>query len=161
MAANRPRVYVETTVWNFLFAEDAPEHRDATRIFFDEVRRGLFETCISDVVIAELRAASEPKRSQLLRLVGEIGPVGLYSSDESDELAARFIARGMVPEKYGNDALHIAIAVVEGVDALLSWNFKHIVKMKTNRLVSEVCREAGYEQIEIRTPEEVINEDEE
>ena len=146
---------------NFAFADDAPERRDATRELFDEVRAGAFEAHVSDVVIAELRNAGEPKRSQLLGLVDEIAPVGLRLTDEAEQLAAKFVANGMVPKQYGNDALHIAIALVEGVDVLLSWNFKHIVKLKTARMVAEVCSQAGYELIEIRTPEEVINGEEE
>jgi predicted nucleic acid-binding protein len=155
----KPRLYVETTVWNFVFATDAPEKREITQTFFRQVRRGLFELYVSDVVIAELQAASEPKRSQLLNLVDEVGPIGLRTSDEAESLAAEFIAEGMVPEKYGDDALHIAIALTEGMDALLSWNFKHIVKLKTRLMVAKVCRRAGYKPVQISNPGEVGYDD--
>lgn len=152
------RVYVETTIWNFAFADDAPEHRDATRQFFDQVRRGDFEVYISNAVLTELHAAQEPRLSQLTGLITEIAPSVLSVTAESLALAQEYIDSGMVPEKYSTDALHIAVAVVEDMDVLLSWNFKHIVKVKTRRLVSATSRLAGYRDIDICTPEEVLDE---
>lgn len=156
----RLRIYIETTVWNFALVDDSPDRREATVRFFDEARRGVFDLYISSVVLDEVNAASEPRLSQLNGLIDELAPTVLRPSDEAEELAAKFVANGMIPEKYGDDALHIAIALTEGMDALLSWNFKHIVKMKTARMVDDVCRESGYERIQIRTPEEVTNDNE-
>jgi len=161
MTPKKVRVYVETSVWNFVFADDAPTRRDATRRFFEEVRKGAFEVFLSDVVLDEIKAAPEPRRSELDALIGEIGPKILDSSDETDELAASLLAGHTIPDKYDNDAKHIAIAVVENMDVLLSWNFKHIVKMTTRRVVAATSRLNGYKEIEIATPEEVIDDDSE
>jgi predicted nucleic acid-binding protein len=159
-AAKLPRVYIETSVWNFVFVDDAAERRAATQQFFDEVRGGSFDPYLSRLVLAEIAAAPEPRRSQLSELVASVAPSVLESSQDSKSLAADLIAAGMVPAKYASDALHIAIAVVENMDLLLSWNFKHIVKMKTRRMVSAATRLAGYKEVELWTPEEVIDDQE-
>jgi hypothetical protein len=52
--------------------------------------------------------------------------------------------------------LHIALATINNVDALVSWNFTHIVKLKTKRLTKAVNIAQGYKEIEIITPWEII-----
>lgn len=154
-----PRTYVETSVWNFVFADDAPKERDATRDFFEKVRHGDFEVFVSSVVLAEVNNAPEPKRAELLRLIDEVAPTILPTSEEASELVAELIRSGAVPAKYDSDAAHIAIAVVANMDILLSWNFKHIVRSKTRALVAAASHVAGYKEMEIACPEEVIYDD--
>ena len=72
------------------------------------------------------------------------------------ELSERYISEGIIPERFGSDAIHIAIAVSNGIDAIVSWNFNHIVKLKTRIMVNGVNRLLGYHEIEICSPEEVI-----
>ena len=62
-----------------------------------------------------------------------------------------------IPKKYAEDALHIAIAVNNKMDYLLSWNFKHIVKLKTKNIVRLVNTLAKNAQIEIITPAELLD----
>ena len=62
----------------------------------------------------------------------------------------------MVPVRKRNDALHIAIAAVNGLDVLVSWNCKHIVRYKTKKLVNIINEIAGYKRLEFNTPREVI-----
>ena len=155
-----PRVYVETSVWNFAFADDSPKERDFTRQFFEKVRHGDFEVYASNVVLAEVQNAPEPRRSDLLRLLDEIAPTILPTSEEASTLAAELVNSGAVPARYDNDAMHIAIAVVANIDTLLSWNFKHIVRSKTRTLVTAASLVAGYKDIEIACPQEVIYDDE-
>lgn len=60
-----------------------------------------------------------------------------------------------MPEKFINDALHIAIATVNGIDTVVSWNLEHIVKLKTIVEVNKINLKNGYKQIFIVTPEEI------
>ena len=73
-------------------------------------------------------------------------------------LAARYISEGVIPAKYRDDAYHIAIATVNNLDAILSWNFQHIVKMKTKREVVAINLTEGYKPIDIYTPGEVVED---
>ena len=63
--------------------------------------------------------------------------------------------RGIIPKKYVDDAVHIAVAVVHAIDYLVSGNFEHIVKVKTRRMVGVVDAERGYQPIEIIAPPEL------
>lgn len=159
MASNRTlRLYVETSVWNFNFAEDALDRMEATRTFFDEVKEGIHRVYLSDLVLREMSRAPEPRRSTLIELVGVISPTILPAPDETKIIVERLVSEGAIPAKYDDDAAHIAIALVNDMDVLLSWNFKHIVKMKTRRMVSAVGRMLGYKEIDLCTPLEVIGD---
>lgn len=71
-------------------------------------------------------------------------------------LAEEYVRYGAVPEGYPEDAYHIAIAVMNDMDCILSWNFKHIVRRKTRDIVRMVNTLNGLRQIEIITPAEVL-----
>lgn len=79
----------------------------------------------------------------------------LEVSKEALTLAAEYIKQGLIPERFENDALHIAIATVYDLDYLLSWNFEHIVKVKTKRMVNLVNLSSGYRELEIISPPEL------
>jgi hypothetical protein len=77
-------------------------------------------------------------------------------SDEIETLASLYIDYRAIPEIYFDDALHIAAAVINEMDYLLSWNFKHLVKIKTRDIVRMVNTLNKYSQIEIITPAELL-----
>jgi len=160
MAPKKQRIYIETSVWNFPFIDDAPQHRAATLRFFEQMRAGRFDACVSELVIREIQGAPEPRRAQILGLLDEISPAVFALNQATLALAEEFIAARMVSAKHANDAIHIASAVVRNADVLLSWNFRHIVKLQTRRLVTATSMVAGYKPIEICTPEEVTHDNE-
>ena len=63
------QLYLETSVWNFVFADDAPEKKEITLKFFDKIKKGEYEIFISDVVIEEIGRASGEKRSLILNVI--------------------------------------------------------------------------------------------
>lgn len=73
-------------------------------------------------------------------------------------LARKYIEEGIIPQIYQDDALHIALATFNEADALISWNFKHMVKLKTIRGVNGVNRMLGFKELEILTPQSLIQE---
>ena len=82
-------------------------------------------------------------------------------SEESREtlaLADSYISSRVVPINSRDDARHIAIATVAGLDAVVSWNFKHIVNLRRRRIVHSVNVRLGYPLIELVSPEEVLYE---
>ena len=74
------------------------------------------------------------------------------------QLATQLMHRGMIPVRAAEDATHIAIATVHGMDYLLTWNCKHIANARMQKAVAEICRTAGYEPPTICTPEELMGE---
>jgi predicted nucleic acid-binding protein len=150
------KYYLDTTIFNFVFAEGETEKKDITIKLFRDlplIAEGMY---ISDEVIREISRASEPRRSQLEGLLRESSPLLLEIDLESEKMADRYIEEGIIPERYRSDALHIAVAVINGIDAIVSWNFEHIVKLKTRVMVNGINRLLGYHEIEICSPEEVV-----
>lgn len=89
-------------------------------------------------------------------LIKKHKPNMLPVDDETKDLANKYVSEGVIPEKYIADALHIAVASINNMDAIISWNFRHIVKLKTKTEVTGVNKLLGYKEIEICSPEEVI-----
>ena len=150
------KLYIDTSVWNFYFADDAPEKRDVTKDFIDLVRKEQYEVFISEVVVKEINNAPEPKRAQLGGLIKSCPVVELEITEAVDELAKSYIARGILPEKKEDDALHVAIATATEMDALVTWSFQHLANLRKSELFNGVNLERGYtKRLEMVTPMEV------
>ena len=130
--------------------------KQVTLRLFDEVKRGRYEVFISEVVIREINRAPEEKVIKLRDLIRELNPEELSVDENSQTLANRYIEQGIIPVKYEDDALHIAVASVNDLDVMVSWNFTHIVKVKTKREVTGINALMGYKEIEIYSPLEVV-----
>lgn len=78
-------------------------------------------------------------------------------SNEALELAELYIQEGALGEKSVDDARHIALATVEGVSALISWNFKHMVNFLKIRQYNSINLREGYRTISIHTPREIVD----
>lgn len=154
----KQHIYLETSVWNFLFAEDAPRKRDITLKLFQEIEDRKYEIYVSEMVITEMEdTEDDEKRQHLLNAVKKYSPIELTGKeDDVSELVEKYLKGGVVPEKFKDDALHIAFAVVHNLDVIVSWNLRHIVKLNTRIKVNAINKLEGCKEIEICTPEEVI-----
>jgi hypothetical protein len=74
------------------------------------------------------------------------------------DLTARFLAGGVMPTKAATDALHVAIAVVHGMNYLLTWNCSHIANASIRVKIEAMCRATGLQPPLICTPEELVEE---
>lgn len=130
-------------------------HQELTRQWWDQ-RRMAYHLVVSDVVLREAAAGdSEAAEQRSAVLAGiEVLEVG----DGALELAEELVRRGAVPHVAAEDALHIAIAVTNGVDYLLTWNCAHIANAAMRRAIDDVCVEQGCEPTVLCTPEELIEE---
>lgn len=155
------KVYLETTIFNFFYADDAPEKRDDTIMLFKEISSGKYEAYTSMSVIKELNRASEEKRKLMLDLITKYEVKVLEDVPDAEILADIYVKEGIIPIKYSTDGIHIALATVSDMDIILSWNFKHIVKRKTVIMANLVNNREGYSTIDIYSPSEVIENDEE
>ena len=152
-----PKIYLETSVFSFVFATDAPEKKADTLKLFEEINAGKYEPYTSVHVVEELKRAESPKSENMQDLIGRYGITVLTSNADIERLAQNYIAEGMIPQKYAEDALHIATASVAGLDIITSWNFKHIVKVKTITLTESINLKFGYKRVLINSPTEVID----
>lgn len=152
------KLYFDTSVLNFAIATDVPNEREATLKLFEEVRQGKHEVFISGVVADEVNRAPEPIATKLKEVLVKLNAVELSAGEDAVNLAEKYIENGIIPRKYDDDALHIAIATANDLDMVVSWNFTHMVKAKTKREVIGVNLLMGYKQIEICSPQEVIED---
>jgi len=142
-----PRIYVETSVVSGMF--DNNTHPVKARPFWDAVRKGEIIIIVSDVLDDELQDAPQHIRSFFADLpASQIERI--VSTKESDALAARYVAEGVVSRKSFNDCRHIALATIAEADLIVSWNCRHIVR-RGNKY-NGVNKKAGYPRIEIQTP---------
>jgi len=149
-------MYLDTSVINFYFAEDSPEKMSITQKFFREISIGGYKVFISEVVIREINDASEPKRTKLLDIIDRHTPKMLRLDTKCENLADKFVKEGIIPVRHRDDALHIAIAVLNDIDVIVSWNMRHMVKLKTIEGVNSITKKLNLKRIDIRTPEEVL-----
>ena len=156
--SEKPKVYVETTVVSDATALPA---RDVVQLGRQVVTRDWWATAgerfdlySSKVVDREIRMGDpEAARRRVDAMRGqpelEVGPLEV-------ELAQKLIDGKAVPKEYPDDALHIAVAAIHGMDYLVSWNFKHITNGQTIPLVAKICRDVGYECPCICTPQMLL-----
>ncbi len=147
------RVYTDTSVIGGCFD---PEFEPWSRGLLQDFRLGLFIPVLSVVVATEIEPAPEPVRAQYAELV-QLGAEVLDVSDEVRDLASAYAVRRILPPKFSNDGLHIALATVAGMDMLVSWNFKHIVRFDKIRLFNAISIEQGYKPVQIYSPREVTS----
>ncbi len=155
------KIYLDTSVINFLFADDAPEKKEITLEFFNNfVSPQLYDVYVSNVVTAEIEATKDiEKKNKLLSVFDEypIKFVSIQTSDEIDELVTQYINNKVIPENKIADASHIAISVINQMDILLSWNFRHLANINKERKVNIINLQNNYHQLRIITPMEVID----
>jgi predicted nucleic acid-binding protein len=147
----KSKLYLDTSVISALFDERTPERMAQTAAAWN-VLDG-FDVFISEIVVSELERASAERKPRLTGTIARFSVLPL--TDEARALANEYTAQGIFPTKYYDDALHVAIASVNRIGILLSWNFAHLVKMKTRRLVSLVNAMNDYPAVEIISPPEL------
>lgn len=120
-----------------------------TRDFW--TRLDAYNAFVSDIVVREIQQIkSEQRMNEMLELVSDLN--FLRSNEQSDELAEKYMNKGIFPVKKRDDAHHIAIATVHNIDYIVSWNYRHMVKTKTKEIVNQVNKENQLKNIDIVSP---------
>lgn len=149
----KTKIYLDTSVLSALFDRKNPQRQFLTQLLIKDIKN--FDAYISEVVLAEINNTRNLQLKKKLRkaaLSYKILPI----NQESNNLANLYIENGAIPSDYPEDALHISIATVNRINYLLSWNFEHIVKIKTRKVVNSVNASKGYQDLEIITPAEIL-----
>jgi len=161
---NKYNIYLDTSVPNFLFADDSPEKKEITIDFFDNfIKKGIYNPFISEVVIAEIEdTKDQKKRNKLIKVIEDyfIGILELTTEEAkaSAYLAYQYIDKGVIPAKKEPDAFHIAISVIKKIDFLVSWNYKHLANVMKEKKIRTINLENNYtHDLRIITPLELID----
>jgi predicted nucleic acid-binding protein len=153
----RGTVYIETSIVSYLTARPSRDllvaaHQQLTVAWWDQ-QRSHYEIFTSQVVLAEARAGA-PDAAQRRVAVLEHLPL-LDVTDAAITLAAALVSAQALPAQAAQDALHVAVACVHGIEYLLTWNCAHLANARLRSRIEQICREAGYVPPIICTPEEL------
>lgn len=154
----RLKVYLDTSVVSYLYQEDAPEKMQDTLSLWKLFKQGVYEVYVSDIVFKEIDRCSEEKLNILLDYLGQIEYHEVETNSDTIELAGRFIDLGILKKKSFDDCQHIAAAILAGCDVIISWNFKHIVNVKTVKGVKVITTLEGYKDLLIYPPSVLLEE---
>ena len=153
-------VYIETSVVSYLTGRPSRDmvvaaHQELTRQWWD-TRASSFEIVVSELVREESSGGDADASRRRMAVIENI-PV-LKANDAAMDLAERLVSKSVVPQEFAADALHIAIATVNGIDYLLTWNCKHLANAARRQKIEALVDEAGYACPVICTPEELMEE---
>jgi predicted nucleic acid-binding protein len=144
------RIYVDTSVLGGCFDVEFAIWSNG---LVEDFRRGVFRPVLSDVTAIEVAKAPERVRD-LHREVAALGEV-VSATEEVVGLVGAYESHGILGPRYRNDMLHIALAAVASVDVVVSWNFRHIVRLDKIQMFNGVNIERGYRALAIYSPREV------
>lgn len=152
-----PKVYLETSIISYLTARPSRDvvvagHQQTTRDWW-ETQGQRFTLVASQLVVQEASAGDVIAAQQRLRVLEFLELLAV--SETALALAQVLMERGAVPTKAAADALHIAIAVTNGVEYLLTWNCRHIANASMRSRIERLCQTQGYEPTIICTPDEL------
>lgn len=149
----KQRIYIDTSVVGGFFDE---EFKEATNKLFERLNNNEILFVVSDLLDIELISAPQHVREHLLRYSAEkFQRVEL--TEEAIKLADLYIHDKVVGKTSIEDCRHIALATINKVDVLASWNFKHIVNLDRIKGYNSVNLRQGYSMIEIRSPKDLVN----
>jgi len=154
----KPTVYLETTIASYLTAWPSRDlvtaaHQQLTGEWW-QTRRDEFEMFVSRLVLQEASGGDPGAAARRLAVLNDL-PI-LEVTEEAASLAQELVRKVPLPARAAVDALHIAIAVVHGIDYLLTWNCTHIANAALRTEIEAVSRAHGYASPVICTPEELL-----
>ena len=152
-------VYVDSSVWSCCFNENVADLQQQSTLFLDRCRQGdLGCVYVSEVVLQELASAPPARARQIGNLLRSVNPERLDLDDEATALAEAHVNHGVLTRGHLADAYHVAIATVADVDALVSWNYRHLVNRRRRAAFNGVNAIRGYGRIDIVSPPEVFDD---
>jgi hypothetical protein len=152
------KLYLETTVVSYFTARPSRDllvagHQAVTRELWPSLTR-VYDTYVSALVYEEAGRGDADQASKRLSV---IKPFLMLDIDEDTRLLAEKIVAGKgIPHEYPEDALHIAVAAINGIAVVVTWNFAHLSNPFTRMMVRQIVENEGYVCPEICSPEELL-----
>ncbi|MFZ4695707.1 MAG: type II toxin-antitoxin system VapC family toxin [Verrucomicrobiia bacterium] len=151
-------VYLETTILSYLVARPSRDlvvaaHQQITREWWDK-HVPHFRCYVSQIVVDEISKGDPVESKKRQEVAGKI-PL-LDVTDDAAIFAEELLGEKILPLKATQDATHIAVAAVNGLDFLLTWNCVHIANAKIEGRIATLCRSKGFQPPVICTPEQLM-----
>lgn len=151
------KIYLDSTIPNYAFNKHTPEKQRAASSLFQLICQKRMQAFISQVVLNEIfHTPNSQKRKQMLNLVKDCNVLKLNL--KTYNLAQTYIKKQIIPAKNFDDAQHIAIATIYKLNALVSYNFEHILRLKTINAINIINKQLGYQEIALVVPEIILND---
>jgi predicted nucleic acid-binding protein len=153
------KVYLDTSVLGAVYDTEDPSRVTVTKQLLGLLKkRQVYIAFISNVVIEEIEEAPPNIRNDLKHMVDTFSLEVIYETETCVTLVEEYVKRKIIPRKYRDDARHIAVAVVNDIDVIITWNCRHMAQVEKKRMINAVNMMLGYRQIDIVTPLEVVGD---
>jgi predicted nucleic acid-binding protein len=147
-----PLLYLDTSVLGGFYDD---EFIDDTRALWGLRERGVVRFRTSRVTLNELAGAPLLVRELAARTFADERDL-IEVSQAAHALAQAYLAAGVVSPRFPDDALHVAVATCEGIDCVVSWNFKHLASRSRNCQFNAVNQLRGWPLIRIVSPTQLL-----
>lgn len=148
----KPRLYLDTSIPSAYWDDREPVRMARTREFWQQLPA--YQVFVSAMTVAEVeRHPDAVRRAELLDLLRAFTVLPVTA--EAEALADEYLGREVFPRAARADALHVAAATVHGMGILVSWNFRHMVRLRTRQLLAAINPLLGYPVLQIVSPLEV------
>ncbi len=145
----KDKIYLDTSIPSAYYDTSKPIRQLITQKWFENESKN-YDLYTSNVTYQEIRELSNiEKRNNIEKLIFEYNIKLLELNEEAIILANEYINNGAIPKSEIEDSYHIAIATINNIDALASWNFKHIVSMNPIKKIHQINLLKKYNIIEI------------
>ena len=153
-----PTAYLETSIIGYLASRPSRDlvtaaNQQLTHDWWDD-HREQYDLYVSEAVIVECSAGDPQAAQERLDAISDI-PI-LDVTEDAENLADELVKQVPLPENADVDALHIAIATVNGIDYLRTWNCAHIANAALQQQIEAICRSAGFDPPTICTPQQLM-----
>ncbi len=157
----KQKVYIETTIPSYLAGRPSRDlviagNQELTREWWDG-RREAFDLYVSQFVLDEAEDGDVEAARRRLDILAGLAELAI--NEEAVHLAEKLVSEGIVPPKAATDAAHIAVAAVNEMDYLLTWNCTHIANAEIMKRIYSLCEREGYNCPVICTPAELMGGD--
>ena len=149
------KLYLDSSVFGYAANERAGDKYADANLLLRQIAAGAFRAYISEVVIAEI-AAVYTKTRELLTAKISLEIEILRKSGKVTEIADEIVNKGIIHPNVYNDAVHVAYTVSNGIDILVSYNYKHLVNVVTEAKLRDFFERTNRRSCMIRTPAEVV-----
>jgi hypothetical protein len=158
MRTRKRKLYLDTSIFGFALQKIDLGRKAEANLLLRQIRDGEFLAGYSFVTEAEIEAAPPGIAQRLRRMITSAGlrRIRVRSRSQAHDLAKRYCQARVIPREYFEDALHVAIATLWRADALVSYNFTHIVRLDTMIRVNVINQQEGLAELHLCQPSEVI-----
>jgi predicted nucleic acid-binding protein len=151
------KVYIDTSVLGAIYDTEDSKRVNITKQLLNLFKKQEnFIPFVSNIVIEEVEKAPKDITIGLKKIIKNTSFKILFETDDCVKLVNEYMKKKIIPQKYRDDARHIAVAVVHDMDIIVTWNCRHMANVENKRIINAVNMMLGYKQIDIVTPLEVV-----